>query len=263
MSEIAVGQTIQLADGRNAIVRFVGQTHFSAGDWVGVELEDDSGKNDGAVQGTRYFDCEMGRGMFVRPAAVTVIQAAPPPQPRAAAPPGVRRASRTGTGSTGAARPSSVTGRPGSVTGRPSSVTGRQSSAADPGGNKRRSLNAPSPSPVPRPSRAMTRVCRALTRHVGQRNGHFMLTEIPLNSPLRNHPRNSSGRPPHRALPIPALAPPPMPASLLSALALGPALPQPEPGPPWVHQHYPPREPRDKPPYPRHQGELAARHVQQ
>lgn len=127
MSEIAVGQIIRLNDGRNATVRFLGQTHFAAGDWVGVELEDDSGKNDGAVQGTRYFDCEMGRGMFVRPAALTILQAAPPPQPRAAAPP-VRRGSRQSVGPASSGRPSSVSD------------------------SKRRSLNAPSPSPVPRPS---------------------------------------------------------------------------------------------------------------
>ncbi|KAI2624674.1 CAP-Gly domain-containing protein [Hypomontagnella submonticulosa] len=126
MSNIAVGQSIQLSDGRNAIVRYVGQTHFAAGDWVGVELEDDSGKNDGSVQGERYFDCSPGRGMFVRPTTVMVLQAAPPPK-AAAAP--IRRGSRTST-----------------VAGRPSSVT-------DPTMNKRMSLNAPSPSPVPRTSR--------------------------------------------------------------------------------------------------------------
>ncbi|KAI0384905.1 CAP-Gly domain-containing protein [Hypomontagnella monticulosa] len=126
MSDIAVGQSIRLSDGRNAIVRYVGQTHFAIGDWVGVELEDDSGKNDGAVQGERYFDCSPGRGMFVRPTTVTVVQAAPPPK-AAAAP--IRRGSRTST-----------------VAGRPSSVN-------DPTMSKRMSLNAPSPSPVPRQSR--------------------------------------------------------------------------------------------------------------
>ena len=60
MSELAVGQTVQLNDGRIATVRFVGQTRFAPDDWVGVELEDDSGKNDGSVKGDRYFDCEMG-----------------------------------------------------------------------------------------------------------------------------------------------------------------------------------------------------------
>jgi dynactin complex subunit len=64
MSDLAVGQIIQLSDKRKAVIRFVGQTHFSQGDWVGVELDDDSGKNDGAVQGERYFDCAMGRGML-------------------------------------------------------------------------------------------------------------------------------------------------------------------------------------------------------
>ncbi|KAI0414983.1 dynactin [Xylaria grammica] len=131
MSEIAAGQYIRLSDGRNAIVRFVGQTHFAVGDWVGVELEDDSGKNDGAVQGERYFDCPPGRGMFVRPTTVTTILQAAPPTSKAAAP--IRRGSRTST----------VTP---SATGRPTSLT-------DPSLGKRRSLNAPSPSPVPRPSR--------------------------------------------------------------------------------------------------------------
>lgn len=137
MSEIAVGQYIQLSDGRNATVRFVGHTHFAVGDWVGVELEDDSGKNDGAVQGERYFDCPPGRGMFVRPTTVTILQAARPAS-KAAAP--VRRGSR----------PSVAPG----ATGRPPSVN-------DPSLGKRMSLNAPSPSPVPRASRpsSIARVC--------------------------------------------------------------------------------------------------------
>lgn len=127
MSPIAVGQTILLSDGRSGVVRYVGQAHFAPGEWVGVELEDDSGKNDGAVQGERYFDCDPGKGMFVRPATVTIQQEASTPAPRTAAP--IRRGSRTST-----------------VTGRPSSVT-------DPTMNRRVSLNAPSPSPVPRTSR--------------------------------------------------------------------------------------------------------------
>ncbi|RYC55984.1 hypothetical protein CHU98_g10227 [Xylaria longipes] len=131
MSEIAVGQYIQLSDGRNATVRFVGQTHFAVGDWVGVELEDDSGKNDGAVQGERYFDCSPGRGMFVRPMTVTVLQAAP------AAPKATAHARKVSS------RASTVA--PGG-TGRPTSIN-------DPSLGKRMSLNAPSPSPVPRASR--------------------------------------------------------------------------------------------------------------
>ncbi|TGJ81742.1 hypothetical protein E0Z10_g7034 [Xylaria hypoxylon] len=115
MSEIAVGQYIRLSDGRNAIVRFVGQTHFAVGDWVGVELEDDSGKNDGTIQGERYFDC-------------------PPSSPR----------------SLESGRPYSQ--RIQSEYRRPE--CGRTAtSLTDPSLGKRMSLNAPSPSPVPRASR--------------------------------------------------------------------------------------------------------------
>ncbi|KAF3071134.1 hypothetical protein GL218_00202 [Daldinia childiae] len=139
MSDVEVGQTIRLTDGRNAIVRYVGQTHFAVGDWIGIELEDDGGKNDGSVQGERYFDCSPGRGMFVRPATVAaVIQSAPPT--RSAAP--AQRGPRTGT----------TARRPSSVAGRPSSVAGRSNSVTDPSTGKRMSLNAPSPSPVPRRS---------------------------------------------------------------------------------------------------------------
>jgi dynactin 1 len=63
---VAPGQTVELKDGRVALVRFFGPTLFSDGNWVGVELEDDSGKNDGSVQGVRYFGCDEGRGMFLR-----------------------------------------------------------------------------------------------------------------------------------------------------------------------------------------------------
>ncbi|KLU89556.1 dynactin ro-3, partial [Magnaporthiopsis poae ATCC 64411] len=81
MTELAVGQIIKLSDGRQGVIRFVGRTSFSQGDWVGVELDDDTGKNDGSVQGERYFDCPLGHGMFVRPTTCTILADAPPPAP--------------------------------------------------------------------------------------------------------------------------------------------------------------------------------------
>ena len=65
---LGVGQTIELNDGRHAIVRFLGATGFAPGEWVGVELDDATGKNDGSVKGERYFDCEANYGMFLRAA---------------------------------------------------------------------------------------------------------------------------------------------------------------------------------------------------
>ncbi|KPV72878.1 uncharacterized protein RHOBADRAFT_38979 [Rhodotorula graminis WP1] len=54
-------------------VRFVGQTAFAPGKWVGVELDGPGGKNDGSVAGTRYFSCAEGCGVFVKDRMVTVL----------------------------------------------------------------------------------------------------------------------------------------------------------------------------------------------
>merc|ERR1712136_22992 len=46
------------------VLRFLGTTEFASGQWAGVELDDPLGKNDGAVAGTRYFDCQPMYGLF-------------------------------------------------------------------------------------------------------------------------------------------------------------------------------------------------------
>ncbi|GAB7329520.1 hypothetical protein MBLNU13_g01290t2 [Cladosporium sp. NU13] len=85
-ADLAVGQIIALNDDRIAIIRHVGPVHFQAGDWVGIELEEPTGKNDGSVKGERYFQCEQDYGMFLRAAGVKQIleqperQQQPPPQ---------------------------------------------------------------------------------------------------------------------------------------------------------------------------------------
>ena len=44
---------------RKGFVRFVGPTEFAAGIWVGVELEEPRGKNNGTVDGKKYFNCKV------------------------------------------------------------------------------------------------------------------------------------------------------------------------------------------------------------
>lgn len=48
-------------------VRFCGTTKFAPGDWVGVVFEEPVGKNDGSLNGVRYFTCPPNHGIFVRP----------------------------------------------------------------------------------------------------------------------------------------------------------------------------------------------------
>ena len=52
------------------VVRFKGTTSFSSGKWVGVELYEKNGKNDGSLQGVKYFTCQMNYGIFVKPSAI-------------------------------------------------------------------------------------------------------------------------------------------------------------------------------------------------
>ncbi|KAF2219298.1 CAP Gly-rich domain-containing protein, partial [Elsinoe ampelina] len=62
------------SDSRRGIVRHVGNVPEipGLGAWIGVALDEPTGKNDGSVNGTRYFDCPSKHGVFVRPERVEV-----------------------------------------------------------------------------------------------------------------------------------------------------------------------------------------------
>ncbi|GAM84389.1 hypothetical protein ANO11243_023830 [Dothideomycetidae sp. 11243] len=97
---LSVGQKVQLNDGRSALVRFKGATSFAPGEWIGVELEDSTGKNDGAVQGERYFDCEDKHGMFLRATGIGKVLEQPASKRKSMGPPATKpRPSSVGLGS--------------------------------------------------------------------------------------------------------------------------------------------------------------------
>jgi tubulin-folding cofactor B len=76
---IAVGKRCRVGsdDARRGEVKYVGEVAEipgGTGAWVGIQLDEPVGKNDGAINGTRYWgdESEVKRGVFVRPERVEV-----------------------------------------------------------------------------------------------------------------------------------------------------------------------------------------------
>ena len=56
--------SLRRSKAKTGIVRFLGDTQFAVGQWVGIELDEAAGHNDGSVDGMRYFQCRPNHGIF-------------------------------------------------------------------------------------------------------------------------------------------------------------------------------------------------------
>ncbi|KAL0106195.1 hypothetical protein PUN28_016124 [Cardiocondyla obscurior] len=64
---IVVGESVLVRPySYSGVIAYVGPTEFASGTWIGVELDAPTGKNDGAVNGHRYFTCRSKCGIFVK-----------------------------------------------------------------------------------------------------------------------------------------------------------------------------------------------------
>uniref|UniRef100_A0A3B3WDL4 Dynactin subunit 1 n=1 Tax=Poecilia mexicana TaxID=48701 RepID=A0A3B3WDL4_9TELE len=71
---LQIGSKVEVTGkGQQGTVAYIGATLFASGKWVGIILDEPKGKNDGTVQGKRYFSCEENHGIFVRSSQIQVI----------------------------------------------------------------------------------------------------------------------------------------------------------------------------------------------
>ena len=70
---LGTGQRVLVGNSVEGTVQFIGRTHFAPGMWIGVELEVPRGKNDGSVNGQRYFTCQARHGIFAPPTKIQVL----------------------------------------------------------------------------------------------------------------------------------------------------------------------------------------------
>lgn len=62
--DFKIGDRVWVGGVKPGIIAFIGEVQFAQGEWAGVVLDSPAGKNDGSVNGLRYFMCEPKRGIF-------------------------------------------------------------------------------------------------------------------------------------------------------------------------------------------------------
>jgi len=63
---IQINDRIALKNNLVGIVRYIGPVEGRSNDWVGIELDEPRGKNDGSYNNKRYFSCAPNHGLFVK-----------------------------------------------------------------------------------------------------------------------------------------------------------------------------------------------------
>ena len=73
-TEITVGMRCIVKGKATGTVRFgPDEARFGPGQWVGIELDEPRGINNGMANGTRYFQCRERHGLFTRAANLKLV----------------------------------------------------------------------------------------------------------------------------------------------------------------------------------------------
>ncbi|KAI9987624.1 hypothetical protein PInf_023668 [Phytophthora infestans] len=148
--DLEIGARVAFGAGKSGVVRFIGETEFASGEWVGIELERPEGKNNGELNGRVYFTCAPNHGVFVKKSMVRTVLSSASSTAKA---PLSRRLSGVGSSRLSGIGTSSSTAAPSSST--PSSSASSRLSAPKP----RASMITPSSrSSIPAASAARPRL---------------------------------------------------------------------------------------------------------
>ena len=73
-SNLSLSQRVLVANSVQGVIKYIGTTDFASGVWIGINLDEPRGKNDGSVNGKRYFSCPQKHGVFAPPSKVFPIE---------------------------------------------------------------------------------------------------------------------------------------------------------------------------------------------
>ena len=69
-----LGDRVKTKGGLNGAIRYIGKVEsLPKGYFLGIQLDEEKGKNDGEVKGIRIFTCKSNYGMVLRPDDVSLI----------------------------------------------------------------------------------------------------------------------------------------------------------------------------------------------
>lgn len=152
--ELEIGDLVRMEGSELVgVLRHLGPVQFKPGFYAGLELTGDSvgkGKNDGSVQGTQYFACAPGNGVFCPASKVVAINDSPPTD--AVARPASSMSNRPSS------RASDLPDRQGAITPsrRRASTVSRPPSETPSRASSRISVRPPSTTPASRPASVLS-----------------------------------------------------------------------------------------------------------